>query len=258
MKHRILITNDDGIMAPGLAVLERIARSLTDDVWVVAPDLERSGASRSVSLAEPIRIRQFDERRFSLLRGTPADCAVIGLREILREHPPTLVLSGVNRGANVADELTYSGTVAGAMEAAGCGVRAIAMSQAFTLGSPVRWQTAERFGPPLVAHLAALDVPRGVFHNVNFPDVEPDAVAGVRAARQGRWHRIHLDVDNRIDARNFPYAWLSFHHEAGEPPEDTDLGAVHRGWVSVTPVHADITHHDSLEGLTGALAGLRL
>lgn len=258
MKHRILITNDDGIMAPGLAVMERIARAITDDVWIVAPDFERSGAGRSVSLAEPIRVRQFDERRFSLLRGTPADCAVIGLRDILRDHPPTLVLSGVNRGANVAEELTYSGTVAGAMEATACGVRAIAMNQLFAGGSEVKWQTAERFGAAIVTRLAALDVPPGVFHNVNFPDVEPDAVRGIRAVRQGNWGSIDLHVEKRIDTRNFPYAWLSFRHEAGTPGDDTDVGAVHEGWITVTPLHTDITHYDSLAELGTALSDLKL
>lgn len=258
MNLRILITNDDGIHAPGLAVMERIARALTDDVWIVAPDSERSGAGRSVSLAEPIRVRQFDERRFSLLKGTPADCAVIGLRDILKESPPTLVLSGVNRGANLAEELTYSGTVAGAMEATACGIRAISMSQLFTRGQDVRWATAERYGPAIVRHLLSIPTPPGVFHNVNYPDADPDQVKGVRAVRQGNWGSIHLGVDHRIDARNFPYAWLSFIHETGEQPEDTDVGAVHRHWISVTPLHTDITHHASLERLGTALAGIDL
>lgn len=249
MTLRILITNDDGINAPGLAVMERIAAQLSDDVWVVAPDFERSGAGRSVSLAEPIRIRQFAERRFSLLRGTPADCTIIALNEIMKDAPPTLVLSGVNRGANLAEELTYSGTVAGAMEATMYGVRSISMSQAFTQGSEVPWHTAEAHAPAVIRKLLALPQSPGVFHNVNFPNVAPDAVKGVRAVRQGNWGTIRLDVDSRIDARHFPYAWLSFYHEAGDPDEDTDLGAVHRGWVSVTPVHADLTHHGSLDTL---------
>lgn len=249
MSHRILITNDDGIHAPGLAAMERIARALTDDVWIVAPDFERSGASRSISLAEPIRIRQFDERRFSLLRGTPADCTVIALNEIMKDDPPTLVLSGVNRGANLAEELTYSGTVAGAMEATMFGVRSIAMSQYFVKDEPIHWETAEGFGPEIVEKLLDMDVAPGVFHNVNFPHRAPDDVKGVRATRQGNWGAIRLAVDSRIDARNFPYAWLSFIHEAGDAPLDTDVGAVHDGWISVTPLHADITHYATLADL---------
>lgn len=255
MKHRILITNDDGITAPGLAVMERIARQISDDVWIVAPDFEKSGAGRSVSIAEPIRIRQYDERRYSLLRGTPADCAIVGLRTILRDNPPTLVLSGVNRGSNLAEDLTYSGTVAGAMEAAQHGIRAIAMSQYFDVqAGDVNWDSAEHHGRSVVEALLSIEPPRGVFHNVNFPSVAPDQVRGIRVTEQGRWGRIQLDVHDRIDARNFPYAWLSFFHEAGEPEPHTDLGATFDGWISVTPLDSDLTHRDSLEQLRAALA----
>lgn len=260
MKHRILITNDDGINAPGLAVMERIARQITDDVWIVAPDFERSGAGRSVSLAEPIRIRQYDERRYSLLRGTPADCAIVGLRNILKDSPPTLVLSGVNRGSNLAEDLTYSGTVAGAMEAAQHGIRAIAMSQYFDVhaGEDVNWDTAERHGARVVEALLSVEPPPGVFHNVNFPSVAAETVAGIRVTEQGRWGKIKLDVHDRIDARNFPYAWLSFFHEAGEPEAHTDLGATVDGWISVTPLDCDLTHRDSLDALRLALASAKL
>jgi 5'-nucleotidase len=128
------------------------------------------------------------------------------------------------------------------------------MSQLFTQGQEVRWATAERHGAALVRRLLEIDLPAGVFVNVNYPDVDPDQVRGVRVARQGNWGRIHLAVDHRIDARNFPYAWLSFIHETGEPPSDTDLGAVHEGCISVTPLHTDITHHASLASLASGLA----
>ncbi|MEO8039985.1 MAG: 5'/3'-nucleotidase SurE [Betaproteobacteria bacterium] len=249
MNHRILIANDDGINAPGLAVMERIARTVTDDVWVVAPDFERSGASRSVSLADPIRINQIDEKRFALLRGTPTDCIVMAFDQLMTDAWPTLVLSGVNRGSNLAEDMTYSGTVAAAMEAAQYGVRSIAMSQGFPLGGDVRWQTAEVWGPRVVESLLALETPPGVFHNVNFPDVDPDQVRGVRSARQGRWGSIKLNVDVRTDARRFPYSWLSFVHETGAPEPGTDLEAAHSGWVSVTPLHSDITWHSGLAAL---------
>lgn len=255
MKHRILIANDDGINAPGLAVMERIARTLTDDVWVVAPDFERSGASRSVSLGDPIRVHQLAEKRFSLLRGTPTDCVVMALDQLMRDTPPTLVLSGVNRGSNLAEDMTYSGTVAAAMEAAQSGIRSIAMSQVFELGKEVRWQTAEAHAPRVIESLLALETPRGVFHNVNFPDVEPGEVRGVRPARQGRWGRIKLNVDTRTDARRFPYSWLSFVHDAGTPEEGTDVEVVHGGWISVTPLHTDITWHAGLDALQRHLDG---
>lgn len=256
MALRILLSNDDGIHAPGLAVLEHIAATLSDDVWVVAPDFERSGASRALSLADPVRIHQLGERRFSLLRGTPTDCVVVAVRAIMKDHPPDLVLSGVNRGANLADELTYSGTVAVATEAACMGIPSVALSQAFTRGKPVLWDTARAHGPRVVRALLELPRAPGVFHNVNFPDVEAGAVRGVRAARQGEWGRIGVDVHGRTDARGFDYAWLAFSHETGSPGADTDLRAVVDGFISVTPLHTDITCHGALAPLHERLAAL--
>jgi 5'-nucleotidase len=253
---RILLSNDDGIHAPGLAALERIAATLSDDIWIVAPDAERSGASRSLSLAEPVRVHRLGERRFSLLRGTPTDCVVVALRQLLADRPPDLVLSGVNCGANLGEELTYSGTVAVAMEAAGMGIRAIALSQAFSRPSEVRWQTAEAHAPTVLRALLELPARSGVLHNVNFPDVEAEAVRGVRAVRQGNWARIGIDVHGRTDARGFDYAWLSVSVEAGNAPADTDVGAVAHGFVSVTPVHTDITFVEGLAPLGERLARL--
>ena len=257
MQHRILVTNDDGINAPGLAVMERIARQFTDDVWVVAPDFEKSGAGRSVSLGEAVRAQERGEKRYALLRGTPTDCVVIALDHLMKNSPPTLVLSGVNRGSNLAEDLTYSGTCAAAMEATNMGIRAIAMSQVFILGNAVRWQTAEQHAPRIVRALLEVPTPRGAFHNINFPDVEPDQVKGVRAVPQGRWGKVKLNVDARIDPRQFPYAWLSFTHEPAEPPDlETDVGAAYNGWITVSPLDSDITWREGLAPLAKGLAGL--
>lgn len=252
---RILITNDDGINAPGLSALEHIAGELSDDIWVVAPDFERSGASRSVSLAEPIRIREFGPRRFSLLRGTPADCVIVACETLLREAAPDLILSGVNRGQNLAEDVTYSGTIAAAMEGSSRGIRSIAMSQVFSPPREVRWDTARTHGAAAVKAVMASATPVDIFHNINFPDVEPAAVRGLRAVPQGRWLRAKLDVHERVDARNFPYAWLSFVHEAGTPDPDTDIGAAYAGWISVTPLHCDLTHRGALGALQAAWNG---
>ena len=157
---RILLTNDDGIHAEGLAVLERIARALSEDVWVVAPETDQSGLAHSLSLSEPLRLRRIGEKRFAL-RGTPTDCVIMGVRKILPE-PPDLVLSGVNSGANVADDVTYSGTVAGAMEGTMLGIRSIALSQAYNVideGRVVPWEVAEAHGPELVDRLVGLELP---------------------------------------------------------------------------------------------------
>lgn len=255
--HRILVTNDDGITAPGIAILEKIARTLSDEVWVVAPDFERSGASRSVSLADPIRVRKIDDFHYSLLRGTPADCATVALNSLMQSAPPDLVLSGVNRGSNLAEDLTYSGTIAAAMEACTQGIRAIALSQVFAPGQTVRWHTAEHHATRIIRALLDLEAAPGVFHNINFPDVEPAEVRGARAVPAGRWAKIKLNVNDRIDARSFPYAWLSFTHEPGHSPdENTDIGAAYGGWISVTPLHTDITYHRGLDLLHDRLSKL--
>src|SRR5262245_62444309 len=173
---RILLTNDDGIDSPGLHALRQIAAQLSDDVWVVAPETNQSGASHSLSLHEPLRMRAIDERAFAV-RGTPTDSVIMGVRHVLKAKPPDLVLSGVNRGANMAEDVTYSGTIAGAMEGTVLGIRSIALSQATNFdrsGKSTKWGTALRHGPPLIRRLLETGWPQNVLLNVNFPDREPD------------------------------------------------------------------------------------
>src|SRR3984885_1041043 len=182
---RILVTNDDGIHAPGLAVAEEIARALSDDVWVVAPETEQSGASHSLTLALPLRLRQIDSRHFAV-SGTPTDCVMMAIAELMADAQPTLVLSGVNRGANLADDVTYSGTIAGAMEGTALGVPSIALSQAFTGGRDVDWSSAKMHGPRVIEKLISIGWPADVLMNVNFPDGSADAVRGVEVTEQGK------------------------------------------------------------------------
>ena len=250
---RILLTNDDGIFAEGLAVLERIARSLTDDVWVVAPETDQSGFAHSLSLSEPLRMRRIDDRHFAL-RGTPTDCVIMGVRKVM-DAPPDLVLSGVNSGSNIADDVTYSGTVAGAMEGTLLGIRSIALSQAFTVEEGERrvpWEVAEAHAPELLKRLVSAELPEGVFLNVNFPNCAPDAVRGTSVTRQGKL--VHgLWIDQRTDGRGFPYYWLRFGRQQSEIREGTDLAAVRDDFVSVTPLHLDLTAHETRERLAEAL-----
>src|SRR5688500_14873303 len=148
---RILCTNDDGIHAPGLKTLETIARALSDDVWVVAPETDQSGVAHSLSLNDPLRLREISERHFAV-KGTPTDCVIMGVRELMREHRPDLILSGVNRGQNAAEDVTYSGTVAGAIEGTLLGIPSIALSQAYQGGnrSAMKWHCAEHHGPKVI------------------------------------------------------------------------------------------------------------
>jgi 5'-nucleotidase len=250
--HRILIVNDDGIDAPGIKLLEEIARELTDDVWVVAPDEEKSGFSHSISMTVPIRVRKVDDRHFAV-KGTPTDCALLAIYEFM-DRPPTALLSGINRGANLAEDTTYSGTVAVAMEGALLGIRSVALSQVFAFGGPVHWATARIFTPQLLKRLLGCDWESGVFVNVNFPDVPPERVAGTRVTTQGRRLPGSFRPVRRIDEREFPYYWIKLTYKVGELAKGTDLHAIAANEVSVTPMHLDFTSNDFRRYLDQQLA----
>lgn len=250
---RILVTNDDGIYAPGLQVLERIAHALSDDVWVVAPEGEQSGASHSLTLADPLRLRDYGDRRYAV-RGTPTDCVVMAVKSVM-DRPPELVLSGVNRGQNLADDVTYSGTIAAAMEGTALGIRSIALSQSYGIVQPrkLRWETAEQHGPALIRRLHRIDLGPGVLLNVNFPDCEPDEVKGVEVTRQGKRDENLLLVDERVDARGTTYYWLGFRREMSNPAKGTDLRAIYENQISVTPLHLNLTQLEAMEALRGII-----
>ncbi|MDX2259684.1 MAG: 5'/3'-nucleotidase SurE [Hyphomicrobiaceae bacterium] len=251
---RILVTNDDGINAPGLKVLEDIARQLSDDVWTVAPETNQSGASHSLTLHEPLRCREVSERRFAV-RGTPTDCVIMGVRHLLIDHPPDLVLSGVNNGSNLAEDVTYSGTIAGAIEGTLLGIRSIAMSLAigFDEEGQVHWETPLTHGPGLVRRLIEAGLPPDVLINVNYPDLAPEAVVGVLATTQGRRDQNLLHIDERHDTWGHPYYWFGFQRRKSNPPEGTDLWAIYKGHISVTPLHVDLTHSSTLAALARVL-----
>ena len=249
---RILVSNDDGIQAPGLKVLLKIARALSDDIWVVAPETEQSGASHSLTLTAPLRIRKLTRRRFAVA-GTPTDCVMLALNQIIPGTKPDLLLSGVNRGGNLGEDVTYSGTIAEAMEGTLLGVKSIALSQCMQFGRKVKWATAEHHGLRTVRRLLQAGWPEGVVLNVNFPDVPHDRVIGVEVARQGQRELFDLKIDDRIDARGVPYYWLGFRRQSAAPPHNTDLGAVARGSVAVTPLQLDLTHRGTIGDLRKAL-----
>jgi 5'-nucleotidase len=256
---RILVTNDDGIHAPGLVVAENIARALCDDVWVVAPETEQSGASHSLTLALPLRLRQIDSHRFAV-SGTPTDCVMMAIAELMAEARPTLVLSGVNRGANLADDVTYSGTIAGAMEGTALGVPSVALSQAYgaSAGHDVDWSCAETHGPRLIEKLIAIGWPPEVLMNVNFPDGDANTVSGVEVTAQGKRDLQAAMLDRRIDARGVPYYWIGFKRGRSQPPEGTDLKAIHRRRISVTPLHLNLTEFRERDRLKPLLETLKL
>jgi len=253
---RILVTNDDGIHSPGLTVAENIARAISDDVWVVAPETEQSGASHSLTLSLPLRLRRVQEHKFALT-GTPTDCVLMGVAEVLKDKKPDLVLSGVNRGSNLADDVTYSGTIAGAMEGTVLGIRAIALSQSygFEEGYKVRWHCGEAHGPAVVRKLleAGWPEPQEVLMNVNFPDCEPENVTGIEVTEQGKRDMQEAKVDRRVDLRRNPYYWIGFKRMRSHPHDGTDLRAIYEKRISITPLHLNLTEFEVLRRLKGAL-----
>ena len=253
---RILLTNDDGIDAPGLKALEAIAAQLSDDVWVVAPAEEQSGAGHSLTLTAPIRLRRYSDRRFAV-RGTPTDSVMMAIGEVMKDHRPDLILSGVNRGGNLAEDVTYSGTVSAAMEGCLAGIRSVALSQVmadYTHGQE-RFDAATHFGADIIRKAIGFDWGPGVLVNINFPPLPAAQVKGIRVTEQGLRDYGHIALDARTDPRGFPYFWFGYGREVDAPGHDTDLKAMHEGFVSVTPLHLDMTHRATMEGLRGALEG---
>ena len=252
---RILITNDDGIYAPGLEVLEKIARTLSDDVWIVAPESDQSGVSHSLSLNDPLRLREVGDRHYAV-KGTPTDCVIMGARFLIKDGAPDLVLSGVNRGRNAAEDVTYSGTIAGAMEGAILGIQSFALSQAYNSLSrqAPHWDTALHHGPDLIRRVLATGMPRDVLVNVNFPDCAPEEVQGIAVTSQGKRDQDLLRIDARHDGRGNPYYWIAY--ERGVRPTGrpgTDLQALADNRIAVTPLRLDLTDEPFMTKLAEVL-----
>jgi 5'-nucleotidase len=248
---RILVTNDDGINASGLRVLERVARQLSGDVWVVAPETNQSGASHSLTMHRPLRIRRLSRRRFAV-DGTPTDCVLLALQIVIKGGRADLVLSGVNHGGNLGEDVTYSGTIAAAMEATLFNVPAFALSQCCRNGQPVKWGTAEHYAPEIIARLFTKDWPHDLLININFPDCPAGAIAGYRVTSQGK-RKLGDELLERIDPRGQPYVWIGGLRSDDVQQAGTDLQAVAENYISMTPVHMDMTHRPSFERLRRAL-----
>lgn len=249
---RILLTNDDGIHAHGLSVLEGIARTLSDDIWIVAPETDQSGLAHSLTLNHPLRARKVRDKTFAVT-GTPTDCVIMAVRQLV-EGPIDLVLSGVNSGQNVGDYITYSGTVAGAMEGALLGIRSFALSQAYNFAEngKMQWETAATLAPDLLAKLVQLNFPKDTLLNINFPDCEASEAAGTVVASQGKFEH-GLGIGERADGRGRAYYWLEFIGEQPGPQPGTDIDALAAKRTAITPVKMDMTNHSFMQVLQGTL-----
>ncbi len=244
---RVLISNDDGISAPGLKLLEKAIKSLVKEVWVVAPETEQSATSHSLTLRNPLRIRKISKRRFAV-DGTPTDSVLLGISEVMKDHRPDLVLSGVNRGGNIGEDVIYSGTVAAAMEGALLGVPSIAFSQVYDDSRKVHWATAEHWTGPVLEYLAKSEWPKNVLMNVNFPPVNAKDVTSIEPVRQGR-RKIGGVLTKGVDPRGEAYYWVGPQREEDRVKKGTDLEAVLRGAISVTPLTLDLTHTSAIRKL---------
>ena len=239
---RILITNDDGIHAPGLDACEKIARELAAEVWIVAPESDQSGVSHSLSLNDPLRLREVADKHFAV-KGTPTDCVIMGARHLMPQ-PPDLVLSGVNRGRNAAEDVTYSGTVAGAMEGTVLGFPSFSLSQAYAFSTrhTPHWETAIKFAPDLIRRVLKVGMPRDVLVNVNFPDCPPEEVAGTAIVTQGKRDQELLRIDARHDGRGNPYFWIAFGRGGiAGAAAGSDLAALNDKRIAITPLRLDLT-----------------
>lgn len=248
---RILITNDDGINAPGLKVIEDIARTLSDDVWVFAPDGNCSGYGRSLTLGKDLKVTEHGHQRLSC-DGTPTDCMILAINHFMKDHKPDLVLSGVNLGMNIADDITCSGTIGAAWEAVVHHIPAIALSQKYDrqrmdLDDPRCFEAAIAYGPQLVRDLIDTGWPEHIIMNVNFPSVSAEDVKGRKAVSVGR-HKVADDIltgegegDNTFRIGN----WKLKDQLASE----TDVGAVFDGYISICPLSIDMTDHSYLQSM---------
>ncbi|GAA5072146.1 5'/3'-nucleotidase SurE [Roseibacterium beibuensis] len=259
---RILITNDDGINAPGLTVLEAIAAEVagpSGEVWTVAPAFEQSGVAHCISYVHPTMIAELGPRRFAA-EGTPADCVLAGLSDVLADTPPDLVLSGVNRGNNAAENVLYSGTIGGAMEAALQGLPAIALSQYLgpkNIGLDDPFEAAVAHGAALVralweqGHWDREDY--RVFYNVNFPPLPASEVKGTRVTAQGFRRGTGFGMSPQVAPNGRRFLWIRGGPQDVPTQPGTDAHANLDGYISVTPLRADLTAHEALDGLRTAL-----
>jgi len=251
---RILLTNDDGVHAPGLILLEKIAREISDDIFVVAPERDQSGVAHSLSLSDPLRVREIEARRFAV-KGTPTDCVIIAVRKLM-DRPPDLVLSGINTGQNVADDVTYSGTIAAAMEGTILGIPSIALSQAFdffTHPPKIDWGCAEAHAGAVIRRLLSNGIPPNILMNVNFPACAPGKVGGLAATVQGRRSSDVMHIEDRTDGRGYPYHWIAFRRSDFALGAGTDLEALNDNKISITPLKLDFTDHPAVTALAAAL-----
>ncbi|NQV54952.1 MAG: 5'/3'-nucleotidase SurE [Rhodospirillales bacterium] len=259
-KSRILLSNDDGFGAPGLKRLEKITKAMGAEVWIVAPEAEQSGAGHSLTLRRPLRIRKVAARRFAV-DGTPTDCVLLAVNRIMRDCRPDLVLSGINRGSNLGEDMTYSGTIAAAMEATLLGIPAIALSQrvadmAASASKRAEFSSSDGYAAEVIREVTGAGWSKDVFINVNFPAVPKSQVKGIEITREGR-RKVGDEILEGRDPRDDEYFWIGNQKISTIYPDGTDLAAIHAGKISVTPLSMDLTHKPTMRKLADLFGGAK-
>mgnify|MGYP003326460922 FL=1 len=262
-ESRILITNDDGIAADGIKILRRIANEFSNDVWVVAPEHEKSGASHALSFQNELTLKKYEDKSFSV-NGTPSDCVAIGISNVLKDKRPDIILSGINSGCNVGEDVTYSGTIAAAMEGLIRRIPSIAISQNYEAGkkNQISWDSSQFFLKNLLVDLTNQGWSNNVFMNINFPYCSAEKVKSIQVTTQGNRDTDDLII-NEVEASKFRFGLrrrLEENAKLNLPPLNegikgymTDVEAIANQHISVTPFHLDLTHHKSLEDLKKGL-----
>lgn len=242
---RILVTNDDSVHSEGLRILETLAYTISDDVWVVAPETEQSAVSHALSLRRPLRIRNIRKNWYSV-DGTPTDCVVIAVKEILKDSKPQLILSGINHGSNLGEDITYSGTVAAAIEGTLLDIPSIAFSQHYQ-DKTIDWRVAEHYGSEVIKKILDAGIPYNTLINVNFPPRDNvNDVMGVKVVPQGR-RKLGDNVYKKYDPKGEPYYWISSMRNIEKDPPFSDFAAINDGFIAITPIHLNLTDYNALE-----------
>ncbi len=244
---RILVCNDDGVNADGIKILEKIAKSLSSDVWVVAPENEKSASGHSLTLTVPLRVREVADRKYAI-NGTPTDSVLIAVKHIIAAKKPDLVLSGINAGGNLGHDISYSGTVAAALEAALLGIPAIALSQLCVYGEKVCWDASLHHAPQIISRLVREEWSKNIPLNVNFPNLPAGAVGRVEITSQGK-RKLGASIKTGTDPRGHNYLWVGTDRDEDPYIQGSDLKAVNEGHISITPLCLDLTHYPTMSAL---------
>lgn len=245
---RVLLTNDDGIDAPGLKILENIATKIAEEVWVVAPERDQSGTAQSISIHQPLRVHKKSEYHFAI-SGTPGDCVVMGVQELMSHHPD-LILSGVNKGSNLGIETIFSGTVGAAMTGCLLNIPSIALSQNYTDGQPIHWDTAQHYGAKIIKNiLKKQNLIKNACININFPDCPYNEVRSIEYTSQGFGYIENITPIKRIDLRQNDYFWLHFDRPIKQDKSGTETQAINNKSISITPLTYERTDFNMLDQL---------